>query len=381
MDILTISAVNLLLGLCLFFIPFFHSKNRPTLKHFLFFSLAGLCLTLNSTLAIVHNIVTLPIYLLPALANTATVGLHCAVLVGLLKLYQQQFRASFLWLPVLLAYGLCFVEPFKTQIAMRLVANFALIMALNALSLRVLCADRRTSVAVTLFKLILSFNLLQLLIRATLYVLDELGISQLAQHLIVHQIGWFAFTMYCSGILAGCLLLLVEQRHQELEQKANTDPLTGLLNRNELISSLNRELTLCIAQQQAMTIMILDIDHFKKINDSYGHATGDLAIQHVAAAMRRHFRNYDLLYRIGGEEFLVCLPNLDAEQARNKFEQLRLEFLNQPLEAQQAIKITVSMGWISTRQPIEVETLVKYADDALYQAKDLGRNKVQQALF
>lgn len=379
MDILTISSINLVLGLSLFFTLFLYSKNNPELKHFMIFSLAGLCLALNSLLSLVNNIVALPVYLMPALANAATVSLHSVVLLGVMTLCKLQFKVIWFAIPVLLSFNLSFFEPFKTEMSVRLIANFVLIVALNALSFRALQSVNRPTIAFIFFKAVLILNMLQLVSRGLLYVLFELDLSQLAQDLIVHQIGWFAFTLYCCGVLASCLLLLVEAKQKELELKASTDPLTGLLNRNELNSILNKEMNRCIRQGEAMTVMMLDVDFFKRINDTYGHSTGDVALQHVADVLRQHFRNYDLLFRIGGEEFLACLPNVDAAQARIKLELLRQAFVQQPLIAQDEIPITVSMGWVSTRQEFEVAALLKSADDALYQAKKQGRNKVLEA--
>lgn len=381
MDILTISAINLLLGLCLFFTLFFYCKNNPDLEHFRIFSLAGLCLALNSLISITNNIVPLPIYLMPALANAATVCLHCVVLMGLLKLCGRQFRVLFFVIPVLISFCLSFIEPFKTEMTMRLIANFALILALNAMSLRVLWSFNAPSFALTLLKATLIVNMVQLFGRSIFYVLYELDISQLAESPIVHQIGWFAFTLYCFGILASFVLLLTEKKQKELELKASTDPLTGLLNRNGLMTSISKELDRCLRQEQSMTLVILDVDYFKQINDTYGHTIGDSAIQHVAFVLREHFRSYDLLFRIGGEEFLACLPNVDAAQAKIKLEHLRQEFLYQPLILQEEIKITVSMGWVSTRKDMDVSILLKSADDALYQAKKQGRNRVLEAVL
>jgi diguanylate cyclase (GGDEF)-like protein len=381
MDILTISAINLIVGLCLFFTLFFHSKNDADVSYFKIFSLAGLCLTLNSLISITSNVITLPIYLMPALANAATVCLHSVVLMGLLKLCGRQFNALYLVLPVVVSFCLTFIEPFKTEMTMRLIANFALILVLNAISLRVLWSCNTPSFALTLLKATLIVNMVQLLGRSIFYLLYELDVSQFAESPILHQIGWFAFTLYCFGLLASFVLLVTEKKQKELELKASTDPLTGLLNRNELITSLSKELDRCLRQEQSMTLVMLDVDYFKQINDTYGHAVGDSAIQHVAFVLKEQFRSYDLLFRIGGEEFLACLPNVDAAQAKIKLEHLRQEFLHQPLRLQEEIKITVSMGWVSTRQDMDLNILLKSADDALYQAKKQGRNRVLEAVL
>ena len=301
--------------------------------------------------------------------------------MGLLKLCGSQSRVLFFVAPALVSFSLSFIEPFKTEMTMRLIANFVLILALNAISLRVLWSYKAPSFALTLLKATLIVNMIQLIGRSIFYLLYELDVSQLAEPLIVHQIGWFAFTMFCFGILASFVLLLTEKKQKELELKASTDPLTGLLNRNELMTCLSKELARCLRQEQPMTLVMLDVDYFKHINDTYGHAIGDSAIQHVASVLREHFRSYDLLFRIGGEEFLACLPNVDATQAKIKLEHLRQEFLNQPLRLQAEINITVSMGWVSTRKDIDVSILLKSADDALYQAKKQGRNRVLEAVL
>jgi diguanylate cyclase (GGDEF)-like protein len=157
------------------------------------------------------------------------------------------------------------------------------------------------------------------------------------------------------------------------------DPLTGMLNRKAL---QNRSLEL--SQQSRITgepvgLIVGDLDHFKEVNDTLGHATGDGVLKDIAYLMRKRLRAFDLAYRIGGEEFLVLLPGADAAQAATLAEELRAAVADQSFEA--GIQMTMSFG-VSASKPGETfdyQASFAAADGALYEAKRLGRNRVCEA--
>jgi two-component system, cell cycle response regulator len=164
-------------------------------------------------------------------------------------------------------------------------------------------------------------------------------------------------------------------------QLANTDSLTGVLNRRAFLAKMQQELDRAIREDHPLSLVIADLDHFKKVNDGYGHQTGDLVLQQFARQLLSDSRQYDFLGRYGGEEFALCFPGVDqasvalvAERMRKSVEDMRVI----TGDASHAIQITASFG-AATLQRQQKETLYALfarADDALYEAKRTGRNRV-----
>lgn len=168
-------------------------------------------------------------------------------------------------------------------------------------------------------------------------------------------------------------------------EMAVTDQLTGLYNRRYLASHLTGMFDRAFWTGRPLSLMILDIDHFKSINDAHGHDIGDKVIQAVAEKIRNSVRGIDLACRYGGEEFLVAMPDTDTEFAAVVAERLRQEIANQKVTlnaGRDEIGVTVSIGIASTETGLKDDTgqkLIKRADEALYLAKSAGRNRVINA--
>ncbi len=170
---------------------------------------------------------------------------------------------------------------------------------------------------------------------------------------------------------------------QTLNILATTDELTGIANRRYLLKSGEQEIVRAMRYATPLSVLMIDIDLFKKINDSWGHHTGDRVIRHVADQMRAILRSVDICGRLGGEEFTAILPETDAQGAFALAERLRLAVANSEdarADNGQLIRHTISVG-IATLSPDDssFETLLKRSDLALYQAKENGRNRVQAA--
>ena len=170
---------------------------------------------------------------------------------------------------------------------------------------------------------------------------------------------------------------MVNLKLQEtLKNQSIRDPLTGLFNRRYLEESVEREIQQASEQQKTMGIILLDLDHFKRFNDSFGHQAGDAVLQAVGKLLIRSIRNVDLACRYGGEELIVILQNTDlhitqsrAERFRSEVKLLRLEYGGKSLGS-----ITSSFGVACFPEHGQtLEELVAAADTALYQAKELGR--------
>ncbi|MEH6799807.1 MAG: GGDEF domain-containing protein [Pseudomonadales bacterium] len=172
-----------------------------------------------------------------------------------------------------------------------------------------------------------------------------------------------------------------EALEEELKRQATTDPLTGLFNRRQYEMLFNRERERCNRQQKHISLCVVDLDHFKRINDKYGHDVGDLALRHSADLFSRTLRQSDVVGRFGGEEFVLILPDTDLEQAVAVVNRLREELESSPLQSPEGeIKLTATFGVTQVIGGEEsIEKVIKRADKGLYEGKGAGRNRVMTA--
>ncbi len=160
-------------------------------------------------------------------------------------------------------------------------------------------------------------------------------------------------------------------------QTALIDPLTGTGNRIALDNALHRELQMAERYRQDLSLLMIDIDHFKNINDTHGHATGDAVLQKVAATIREITRQTDMTFRYGGEEFVVVLSKTELSGAHIIAQRIRQSIANLDIDIDgQNIGVTVSLGLSSLRPNEHIKSLFDRADKALYKAKNSGRNQV-----
>ena len=164
----------------------------------------------------------------------------------------------------------------------------------------------------------------------------------------------------------------------ELRNRAATDDLTGVFSRRTFKEEGTRAMALAHRHKHPLSCIILDIDHFKTINDTHGHAAGDAALFAVANRCRKHMRQTDLLGRLGGEEFGILLPHTDGRSAMRVAEKLRKGIECMSVEAEGTrILLTASLGVASLNGAIkDIDTLIANADSALYEAKGAGRNRI-----
>ena len=167
----------------------------------------------------------------------------------------------------------------------------------------------------------------------------------------------------------------------KLENQSIRDSLTGLFNRHFMQISLERELARAARRRQSLAVFMLDLDHFKKFNDAYGHAAGDMALQAVAEVFKANVRAEDVICRYGGEEFTIILPDLSLPMAVERADGIRrgVEAVRVPLDGEVLSEFSVSIG--VAVYPVDGEQgemLLRHADLALYRAKRMGRNRVEQ---
>jgi diguanylate cyclase (GGDEF)-like protein len=166
---------------------------------------------------------------------------------------------------------------------------------------------------------------------------------------------------------------------ERLHYQATHDSLTGLLNRAAALEALRNELERASRQDLVLSVILADVDHFKQINDTYGHAVGDAVLCEAARRMKSSVRVYDTVGRYGGEEFLFILPGCSGADAVMQADRLRACITEHPIELPRlTIPFTLSMGVVvrAGDVPDDLDALIQEADAALYQAKILGRNRV-----
>ena len=166
--------------------------------------------------------------------------------------------------------------------------------------------------------------------------------------------------------------------HEQLVSQATHDSLTSLLNRSALIEVLQKELIRSVREKNPVAVIMADLDHFKHVNDTYGHLAGDAVLREAARRMSASLRAYDAVGRYGGEEFLVVAPSCSVAGGTELAERLRQSICGVPIDASgRAIVVTMSFGVAATCEIKQVNKLLSMADEALYAAKKAGRNRVE----
>jgi diguanylate cyclase (GGDEF)-like protein/PAS domain S-box-containing protein len=168
-----------------------------------------------------------------------------------------------------------------------------------------------------------------------------------------------------------------EEIKAHLSKLAMTDELTQIANRRAFMAGLASEISFVERNEEQLSFLMIDLDHFKLINDQYGHSVGDEVLKQFANTANKVLRTEDLFGRLGGEEFAVLLRNTDLELAKILAERLRTSISQMVVAVEGAsVKFTVSIGVSSFSPPSDLDSLIKYADKALYKAKERGRNCV-----
>ncbi|MCE1249923.1 MAG: GGDEF domain-containing protein, partial [Comamonadaceae bacterium] len=216
-----------------------------------------------------------------------------------------------------------------------------------------------------------------LLLRALLGVLPAAQGLSGATLLSLTFVASFAAMLMAS---LGFVFMSRDKLDASNRRLATTDALTGVANRRFIIFALDRDVARAKRTRQPIALMVLDIDHFKRVNDAYGHLGGDQVLRHVVNVLCDRVRTQDMVGRYGGEEFLVLLPDTDLAGALVLAEQLRQSVQDSVCHWQgQAIAVTISIG-VYGGYPADTDSwdmLIDAADRAMYQAKQNGRNRVE----
>lgn len=184
----------------------------------------------------------------------------------------------------------------------------------------------------------------------------------------------FAVSLALNITVVSIITRVVADLQHELLDQAATDPLTGALNRRQMESLLAEAVERRSRSAAPASILLMDIDHFKSVNDRFGHHAGDQVLKNLVTLTKKHIRKLDRVFRTGGEEFLILLTDTKASDATKHAERLRMLIAEASLTKE--CQVTVSMGVAECVPNQSVESWIKNADDALYSAKQEGRNRV-----
>jgi diguanylate cyclase (GGDEF)-like protein len=198
-------------------------------------------------------------------------------------------------------------------------------------------------------------------------------------HIITFALAILVIITAIILLISSHLINNLKQAEQKLMEMATRDFLTGLLNRREGLNRFHEEISKGKRKQHPLSVILLDIDHFKNINDTHGHLAGDRVLQKLAETLKNTMRDYDIVCRYGGEEFLLVLPDtalLEAVDIANRLRN-KIAGLQYAIDSKTSIGMTTSLGVAQLTGNEDLNTLIYRVDQALYKAKENGRNRVQ----
>lgn len=316
-------------------------------------------------------------------ANMFKAASHALILAAIYEFQRREFALWKFFVPVvmtLVATGLLIDDIAGRFIWGGLIYAFQLVLIVQALM-----SDSETRKG-RAWRLLFGGAIMIFAVLVMRAVAAGSGLVDFAQpqnHVAIHWVQVISFIAVMATALLGSVgfvLMIKERTDREIMHLAMTDSLTGVPNRRALIEQA--ELVRAQRSGHPMSLLMIDIDHFKRINDTYGHPLGDEVLRQAAALMGKRLRAGDVLGRYGGEEFCVIAPDTDSEGAQILAESLREILAATPLQTEAgAITITISIGFTccATTGAREMKDLLAEADVALYQAKQAGRNRVVRA--
>jgi diguanylate cyclase (GGDEF)-like protein len=343
-------------------------------------AIAGLFFTCNNLLSAVAFKVQLPYFAVPGIGNALYVAAHFGVLAGLRRHLglAPGWRVMAAVAPLVLA--LHALPMLQASVANRLFVFTPLIAGINlgvGLSLwgRIRRDEWPTYAPLVAMECV--FMLQQSMRTIYLGVSEDRALTFMGSQFLQTS-GSLFLLLFMAVTPMSCALIVAHRQAQELRRASLTDALTGWLNRRALQDTAGAAFARCRRDGSGLFFITFDIDHFKSINDRYGHAVGDAAIRHVTDQAGDVLRGHDALFRTGGEEFAVLLAGQRLHDVCGIAERLRERIAATPLRTDDlVVTMTVSIGVAAYgHHDQHWEAVLRRADDALYQAKMNGRNRV-----
>ena len=317
------------------------------------------------------------------LANTLMVATFALFSEGLCEFQHRRPRRWLIWTPVLLLLA-AQVLLLDEQRIRPLLSNAVMVFQAMVL-LQLILSGRHERPGRGQYFVAAGFLLivLALLLRLIAQLAGWVDLRQVTESNPVHALSLLMATLIIVIVAMGLVLMSKERADALNRNLALQDELTGLHNRRSIQRLLDQQLAMLARGRRPLAVLLIDVDHFKRINDTHGHLSGDLALREIGACLLGRLRGQDLVGRWGGEEFIALLPDTGIGGARKLAEQLRraVEQLQAVSLVGKQMPLTVSIG-LCTRVPDDEATredVIALADRALYQAKQNGRNRVEEA--
>lgn len=320
--------------------------------------------------------------LAPAIANVFYIAGHYGIQAGLRRHFGLAPRWNVALLLSLLILGVHFTPFAQASTANRLILFYPIIIAIDLLTIKLLWrAPEHEAKPAYRSLLLLEIAFVLQIVSSFVFILSgDGGTLTAAGGQFLKTAGSLSTFVFLSVATMSCALVVMRHQEVALRKASLSDSLTGWLNRRALQDIAEREFQRSRRAHSPMSFMIFDIDHFKSVNDRFGHAVGDAAIRHVTAQAAQALRGYDGLFRIGGEEFAAIIADAPFEQLQQIGERLRALIESAPMMVnEQPLSITVSVGMATCEaSDLRWEDILRRADDALYCAKRGGRNQVRR---
>lgn len=378
LDLRTLSINNILMSAsfaaCLLVYASYNSKFGGT-KHIAYaFLLSGCAFLLIGFRGYIPDAISI------ILSNSLLVLSVACIHLGFIYFYQfephkiRQFHGILILLMILLACIFTYIED-NVNARIILVSIFLSMQCIH-ISKTLLSAHNKANITLSIGYILFA---LFFLARAVLTFFEE-PLSDFMKAGFLHSLSIIVFELLVAVTAFGFVWTVNQKVQMILSDQASHDPLTKALNRRALEEIVNTELSRSLRNRLPLSIMMLDLDYFKHVNDTYGHGQGDSVLVQVAELLMRNTRQYDSIARIGGEEFIILLPETTIDQANVMAENLRVKIAEHNYSSQEnnnGIKVTASFG--ITGLDLEKDSwlhMLERADKGLYKAKTSGRNRV-----
>ncbi len=379
MHLPTIISISILLNVIIgaFLLSLYFLRQQPSYLYWGSSCLLFVCAQITASLRIFIDLPLITHYL----ADLLIISAPLAAILGI-HAYSQSDKKYHKACAFVLILSMLILLPVHDSPLNQIIttAIIAICFSYAAFALRKLHVER--IIHLVLLKLCFVIHALIMLVQFLLLVSDYKGVinTDLSHILAVILISHIIITTLTAMIWP---LMMFLESEQILSDLANRDPLTGLLNRRSFITISNNYLEQANSNLTELCALMIDIDFFKKVNDQYGHETGDEALKWVAKKIKSQLREHDLVARIGGEEFAVILPSTSQTQGESLSERIRLAIHNDSFQYQKhSIKLSISVGIITHKSGTNnVNELLAEADKGLYKAKLNGRNQVVTMAF
>lgn len=341
---------------------------------------AGLLFFCSNLISIMTICQLFPEWLAPVLVNLTYICGHAAILVGLRRHLQRTAHWDYVLVLALLIIFLHTTPFVQASVGHRVAVFYPLLMLINSLVLWQLwrLPKPRLHPAYWLILLAEGLFLLQLSVRFVWMLLTPGPLAEMAAAEWLLTSGTLAVLLFLLLVTIGCVLIVMRSQELTLRMASLIDPLTLCRNRRALAEVAPRELARAQRTERPLAMLMLDIDHFKAVNDQFGHQVGDQVLQQISHIAAQELRGYDQLFRLGGEEFLAVLSDVDEQSVMVVAERVRSAV--QDFEFQhnsQQFQVSISVGIANLcKDDLDWQAMLQRADRALYLAKAQGRNQV-----